>query len=74
MFRRDGAVVPQDNLVDRLVHLAPAREELHGIGANGLAHVEVDIAVAEMTERHRTASRDDRLTPADRRRRRGYES
>jgi hypothetical protein len=48
MFRRDGAVVPQDNLVDRLVHLAPAREELHGIGANGLAHVEVDIAVAEI--------------------------
>ena len=55
---RDRTVVFKHDLVDGVVDLAPALEELRAVGANRLADIEMHVAVAEMAERHRPRSRE----------------
>src|SRR5579862_5643407 len=40
------------------IDVTPAREKFGLVGADWLRHVVVDIAVAKMTERHRSAARN----------------
>ena len=40
------------------VDLVPAREEIRGVAADRLADIVMDVAVAEMAERHRPRARD----------------
>ena len=77
MFCADRAAKVQRNCMDDLIHRFPLVEIGGGIGADRLGQVEVDIAIADMTERHRTdtghrpcdgvaGARDEIRHPADR--------
>ena len=48
----------------RVVHLVPARQEFRLVGADRLGDVVVDVAVAEMAERHRPRAGDQLSTTA----------
>src|SRR3954467_4677936 len=58
VFGGDRAPHPQHDREHDFVDLVPARHEIGGVAADRLADVVVDIAVAEMAERHRPRSRD----------------
>src|SRR5882757_4914104 len=58
VFGGDRSAHPQHDGEYDFVDLVPARHEIRGVGAERLADVIVDIAVAEMAERHRPRSRD----------------
>src|SRR5258707_11074629 len=47
--------------MDGLVHFVPPGEERLRVGADRLADVVMNVAVAEMAERHRPAARDQRF-------------
>src|SRR6202035_5214020 len=55
---RDRSAHPQHDVEYPRVYLVPAAHEIRGIAAQGLADIVVDIAVAEMAERHRPRTRD----------------
>ena len=52
----DRAAHSQHDLVHDRVHLVPAGDEGGRVGADRLADIVVDVAVAEMAERHRPRS------------------
>ena len=55
---RDRAAHPQHDREHDRVDLVPARQEVRGVAADRLADIVMDIAVAEMAERHRPRARD----------------
>jgi len=61
MLRRDRAAQFRYHLMDGIVHFVPPGEERLRVGADRLADVVMNVAVAEMAERHRPAARDQRF-------------
>src|SRR5258708_1766765 len=56
MLGADRAAHLHDDAVHDVVHFLPACQECLGVGAHGLADVEMHVAVADVAERHRTAA------------------
>jgi hypothetical protein len=54
----DRSAHPQHDLEHHGVDLVPARQEIGGVAADRLADIVVDVAVAEMAERHRPRARN----------------
>src|ERR1700734_2287492 len=52
MFGGNRAMELRDNAMHDVVHRLPLREKRLLVGADRLGHVEMDVAVAKMTERH----------------------
>src|SRR6202049_5215501 len=54
----DRSAHPPHDVEYHRIDLVPAVHEIRGVAANGLADIIMDIAVAEMAERHRPRARN----------------
>src|SRR5262252_7653626 len=62
MFGGDRPPKFANDVVNRGVHLTPAGEKVRLVAADRLADIEMDIAVTQMPEWHRTASGHEGLS------------